>query len=94
MGKPREEKIFFDTDESWKLELDEFVDCITNNKKAYNGNSEDALKVMALIEAIYNESGYYDQLKNFSINRSKPWYCEGYPSRDSRGIHCFGSFKK
>lgn len=60
MGKPREEKIFFDTDESWKLELDEFVDCILNDKKAYNGNSEDALKVMELIEAIYNESGYYD----------------------------------
>lgn len=59
MGKPREEKIFFDTDESWKLELDEFVDCILNNKQVYNGNSEDALKVMELIEAIYNESGYY-----------------------------------
>lgn len=61
MGKPREEKIFFDTDESWKLELDEFVDCILNNKKAYNGNSEDALKVMELIESIYDESGYYDR---------------------------------
>ena len=60
MGKPREEKIFFDTDESWKLELDEFVDCILNNKKAYNGNSEDALKVMELVEEIYNQSGYYN----------------------------------
>jgi len=60
MGKPREEKIFFDTDESWKLELDEFIDCILNDKKAYNGNSEDALKVMELVEAIYNQSGYYN----------------------------------
>lgn len=60
MGKPREEKIFFDTDESWKLELDEFVDCIINNKQVYNGNSEDALKVMELIETIYNKSGYYN----------------------------------
>jgi len=60
MGKPREEKIFFDTDESWKLELDEFVDCVLNDKKAYNGNSDDALKVMELVEAIYNQSGYYD----------------------------------
>jgi predicted dehydrogenase len=59
MGKPREEKIFFDTDESWKLELDEFVDCILNKKQVYNGNSEDALKVMELIEAIYKKSGYY-----------------------------------
>jgi predicted dehydrogenase len=60
MGKPREEKIFFDTDESWKLELDEFVDCILNKKQVYNGNSEDALKVLELIEAIYSESGYYN----------------------------------
>ncbi len=60
MGKPREEKIFFDTDESWKLELDEFVDCILNNKKVYNGNSDDALKVMELVEKIYSQSGYYN----------------------------------
>lgn len=61
MGKPREEKIFFDTDESWKLELDEFVDCVLNDKKAYNGNSKDALKVMELVEKIYDHSGYYDE---------------------------------
>jgi predicted dehydrogenase len=60
MGKPREEKIFFDTDESWKLELDEFVECIKENKKSYNGNSKDALKVMELVEEIYKESGFYE----------------------------------
>lgn len=59
MGKPREEKIYFDTDESWKLELDEFVECILEKKEVYNGNSYDALKVMQLVEAIYEESGYY-----------------------------------
>lgn len=59
MGKPREEKIYFDTDESWKLELDEFVECILEKKAVYNGNSYDALKVMQLVEAIYEESGYY-----------------------------------
>ncbi|WP_415397878.1 Gfo/Idh/MocA family protein [Sulfurimonas sp. CS5] len=61
MGKPREEKIYFDTDESWKLELDEFVECILEKKDVYNGNSYDALKVMQLIEAIYKESGYYEK---------------------------------
>jgi len=59
MGKPREEKIYFDTDESWKLELEEFVDCILEKKAVYNGNSYDALKVMQLVEAIYEESGFY-----------------------------------
>jgi predicted dehydrogenase len=56
MGKPREEKIYFDTDESWKLELDEFVECILEKKQVYNGNSLDALKVMQLVEAIYQKS--------------------------------------
>lgn len=60
MGKPREEKIYFDTDESWRLELDEFVECILEKKAVYNGNSYDALKVMQLVEAIYEESGYYN----------------------------------
>lgn len=60
MGKPREEKIFFDTDESWKLELEEFVSCIENKKSVVNGNSQDALKVMQLVEDIYQESGYYN----------------------------------
>lgn len=59
MGKPREEKIYFDTDESWKLELDEFVECILEKKAVYNGNSYDALKVMQLVESIYEESGFY-----------------------------------
>jgi predicted dehydrogenase len=59
MGKPREEKIYFDIDESWKLELDEFVECILEDKSVYNGNSYDALKVMQLVEAIYEESGFY-----------------------------------
>ena len=63
MGKPREEKIFFDTDDSWKLELDEFVDAISNNSSIKEGNSEDALKVMKLIEMIYNESSFYDNEK-------------------------------
>lgn len=59
MGKPREEKIYFDTDDSWRLEFDEFVECILQKKAVYNGTSYDALKVMQLVEAIYEESDKY-----------------------------------
>lgn len=52
-GRPREETIFFDRDDSLRLELEEFYDCIVGKKENFQGNSEDALKVMQLVEKIY-----------------------------------------
>ncbi len=52
-GRPREETIFFDRDDSWKLENEEFYNCIAGHKKNPQGNSKDALKVMKLVEKIY-----------------------------------------
>jgi len=52
-GRPREETIFYDKDDSWKLELDEFYKCLMNRHNRPNGNSSDALKVMELLEKIY-----------------------------------------
>ena len=40
-------------DNSWKDEIDEFADCIVNNKPIDNGTSEDALKVMEMVFKIY-----------------------------------------
>lgn len=54
-GKPREETIFFDTDDSWALEIDEFVSAIRDDTPITSGNSMDALKVMTLIEQIYRK---------------------------------------
>ena len=54
-GRPREETIYFDHDDSWKLEIDEFFDCITGKKGEPQGSADDALKVMKLVEYIYNE---------------------------------------
>jgi predicted dehydrogenase len=56
-GRPREETIFFDRDDSWALEIDELAAAIRTGKPIESGNSEDALKVMQLIERIYRE-GY------------------------------------
>jgi predicted dehydrogenase len=58
LGKPREERIFFDTDDSWKLELDEFVSAINENKPIKYGKSSEALHVMEILEKIYDESGF------------------------------------
>jgi predicted dehydrogenase len=58
-GKPREERIYFDTDDSWSLELDEFLEAIEGKKSVEFGKSDDALRVMRLIETIYEQSGFY-----------------------------------
>lgn len=59
MGKPSEQVTWFETDNSWKYELDEFIDCIINNKKVAHGNSSDAYKTLDLVERIYAKSGFY-----------------------------------
>ena len=43
-------------DWSWKREIDEFYDCIVNNKPVVNGSVEDAMKSMELVFKIYSES--------------------------------------
>jgi len=54
-GRPREEIIYFDKDDSWRLEIEEFYDCITGKKKKPMGNSDDALQILKLVRCIYNE---------------------------------------
>lgn len=52
-GKPREEIVYFDTDDSWRLEIEDFVNAIEKEISINFGNSQDALKVMKLVEKIY-----------------------------------------
>jgi predicted dehydrogenase len=52
-GKPREEMIYFDRDDSWKLEVEEFAAALIDDKPIRNGTLEDALATMQLIENIY-----------------------------------------
>ena len=62
MGNPHEELTYFDQDRSWELEVEDFVDCIKNNKKAIIGSSEDALKAMELVYKIYNADTKWGKL--------------------------------
>ena len=48
--------ITFNTDESWKMEMDEFFNAIESGTKISIGNSNDALKLMKLIELIYTDA--------------------------------------
>ena len=48
-----EEDITYHTDESWKSEAEEFFSAIDSNRKVKIGNSSDALKLMKIIDKIY-----------------------------------------
>ena len=52
-GNQEEMRYAFLKDNSWKEEIDEFADCIINDKEIANGTSHDALKVMEMIFNTY-----------------------------------------
>lgn len=70
-GKPTEEVIYFDTDPSWELEIQEFVvSCLTGKPIEY-GTSSDALEAMKLVFAIYkNDESFEATGNNISVRES------------------------
>lgn len=59
MGKPKETTTWFEYDDSWKIEVEEFVNAILNKSPIINGTSEDAFETLKLVERIYENSGFY-----------------------------------
>jgi len=59
MGKPKESTVWFENDDSWKLEVDEFVNAILGKASIQNGTSQDAYETLKLVERIYENSGFY-----------------------------------
>lgn len=53
-GPPPEETMYFDEDPSWAIELDTFLGAIRENRRVVAGSSEQALKAMELVYAIYH----------------------------------------
>jgi predicted dehydrogenase len=55
VGNPREEITYYDSDPSWDLEVSHFADCILSGRQVEKGNSADALRVMEIIDEIYQQ---------------------------------------
>lgn len=53
LGKPQEHTLCFSSDESWDHEHAEFYAALTEGKPITQGTVDDAVKVMSLIEKIY-----------------------------------------
>lgn len=56
LGNPSEEVTYFDRDLSWELEVEEFVRCIIDNTSVRLSSSQDALRVMEIIEKAYADA--------------------------------------
>ena len=56
IGNPREEVVYFDKDMSWDLQLKELVDCIQRDLPVRDSSSLDALRVIELIDKVYQQS--------------------------------------
>ena len=53
MGKPRESVTYYEYDNSWDLELEEFINAINGNSFVEHGSSNDALEIMKIINRVY-----------------------------------------
>ncbi|MDA0328582.1 MAG: Gfo/Idh/MocA family oxidoreductase [Gemmatimonadetes bacterium] len=53
VGNPREETTYYDHDPSWDIEVGHFVECIQQGTPVTKGNSVDALRVMEIIDRVY-----------------------------------------
>lgn len=62
LGNPREEVVYFDQDLSWATEVNKFIEYIVNDKKVDNSSSDDALKVMEIIERAYTNDSIKDSI--------------------------------
>ena len=54
MGKPKEETTYFSNDDSWELEVKEFIEAIKNDTSIINGTIDDAINTFNLVQKIYS----------------------------------------
>jgi predicted dehydrogenase len=58
LGNPREETTYYDVDASWDIEVAHLVECIRQDKPVELGTSYDALRVMEIVDRVYQQPLY------------------------------------
>jgi predicted dehydrogenase len=69
VGNPREEVAYFDRDLSWELQVRDLVRCIATDEPVVDSSTQDALRVMEIIDSVYEGEGL--------SYKSAPERCEG-----------------
>jgi predicted dehydrogenase len=54
LGNPREEITYYDTDPSWIVQVEQFVECIVSGRPVTESTATDALRVMEVIDRVYH----------------------------------------
>ena len=67
IGDPKEVTTRYTTDPSWYSEINEFADCILNNRKITTGTSYDALQTMKMVYNIYYADKRWRQTYNIKV---------------------------
>ena len=55
-GNPREEVIYFDTDRSWHVQVQDLINCIKNDLPVTDSSTYDALRVMEIVDHVYQQA--------------------------------------
>jgi len=58
LPNPQETMTYYDNDNSWSDEINDFIDCIIQDRPVHKGGVEDAVKTMELVQRIYNDDKY------------------------------------
>jgi len=56
MGKPKETIVSFENDDSWNLEVEEFVNAINGEGEIIEGTLQDAFDTLSLVQKVYENS--------------------------------------
>ena len=56
MGKPKETIVSFENDDSWKLEIEEFINAINGKGEIVQGTLKDASDTLSLVQRVYDNS--------------------------------------
>ena len=56
LGNPREEAVYFDDDLSWEFQVRELIHCIQNDLTVTDSSTEDALRVMEIVDTVYRQA--------------------------------------
>ncbi len=69
LGNPREEVVYFDTDQSWDRQVEELIRCIHQDLPITDSSTRDALRVMEIIDAVYRQENAPPVDSTETVNR-------------------------
>ena len=68
IGNPREEVVYFDTDLSWHVQVQDLIHCIQNDLPITDSSTQDALRVMEIVETVYRQAKVHQPNKESGLS--------------------------